>query len=411
MKIWLINHYAVPIKYYPLARTTNFAKYLIRKGYEVTIFAASSIHNSNMNLITDTLLYREEWVDGIHYVYVHCKSYKGNGKDRIFNMFEFSWKLKRVCKHYDKPDVVIASSATPLACMQGLKIAKRCGARAIAEISDLWPESFVAYKLISKKNPILKLMYLYEKEMYIYADKIIFTMEGAYSYILKKGWDKKIPREKVTYINNGVDLELFQYNKKTFQIQDADLINDRIFKVIYVGSIRRVNNLGLLLDVAKTLQNSEIQFLIWGDGDELPMLQKRIQTERIENVKFKGRVEKKYIPYITSQANLNFLHNTDSDIFQYGISANKIFDYLASEKPTLVDFQCQYNPITQTNSGISISQPTVENIREAILEFKNMEYNQYQNFCSHAAEAAKKFDFYNLTCQLEKILKENIQEL
>lgn len=53
MNIWLINHYAVPPKYYPLARPTLFAKNLMAKGHTVTVFAASSVHNSDVNLITD----------------------------------------------------------------------------------------------------------------------------------------------------------------------------------------------------------------------------------------------------------------------------------------------------------------------------------------------------------------------
>lgn len=38
MDIWLINHYAVPPKYYPLARQTCFARYLMAMGHTVTIF-------------------------------------------------------------------------------------------------------------------------------------------------------------------------------------------------------------------------------------------------------------------------------------------------------------------------------------------------------------------------------------
>ena len=53
MNIWLINHYAVPPKYYPLARPTLFAKNLMAMGHTVTVFAASSVHNSDVNLITD----------------------------------------------------------------------------------------------------------------------------------------------------------------------------------------------------------------------------------------------------------------------------------------------------------------------------------------------------------------------
>ena len=88
MNIWLINHYAVPPIYYPLARTTNFAKYLMRMGHTVTIFAASSVHNSDVNLITDDRKWREETVDGVHYVYIKCCDYQGNGLKRIYNICE-----------------------------------------------------------------------------------------------------------------------------------------------------------------------------------------------------------------------------------------------------------------------------------------------------------------------------------
>ena len=97
MNIWLINHYAVPPKYYPLARPTLFAKNLMAMGHTVTVFAASSVHNSDVNLITDGRKWREETVDGVHYVYIKCCDYQGSGLKRIYNICEFAWKLPGVC--------------------------------------------------------------------------------------------------------------------------------------------------------------------------------------------------------------------------------------------------------------------------------------------------------------------------
>ena len=79
MNIWLINHYAVPPQHYPLARPTNFAKYLMQMGHTVKVFAASTVHNSDKNLITDGAPYREEVVDGVSYVYIKCRDYQGDG--------------------------------------------------------------------------------------------------------------------------------------------------------------------------------------------------------------------------------------------------------------------------------------------------------------------------------------------
>ena len=110
MRIWLINHYAVPPQYYPLARQNYFAKNLMALGHEVTIFAASTVHNSDQNLIEDDTPYREDVVDGVHYVLVRCKGYHGNGLSRILNMLEFARKLPSVCNQYPRPDAIVATS-------------------------------------------------------------------------------------------------------------------------------------------------------------------------------------------------------------------------------------------------------------------------------------------------------------
>ncbi|MBR2132477.1 MAG: glycosyltransferase family 4 protein [Oscillospiraceae bacterium] len=351
MKIWLINHYAVPPMYYPLARQTYFAKYLMQMGHEVTIFAASTVHNSDKNLIEDGTPWREEIVDGVHYVYIKCMHYQGSGLKRVYNICEFAWKLPGVCKKFPKPDAIVATSMPPTSCAVGIHLARKYGCKGVAEIADLWPESIVAYGIAGPKNPAVIALRWLEKWIYKKADDIIFTMEGAYDYIVEQGWEKEIPREKVHYINNGVDLELFHYNRDHYQVQDDDLESSDIFKVIYTGSIRKVNNLGLLLDAAKEIKDPKVKFLIWGDGDELPVLQQRVVDEGIENVVFKGKVEKKYIPYIVSRADLNLMHGEGTPLLRFGISPNKLFDYFAAGQPILTSFACKYNPAVQWGVG------------------------------------------------------------
>ena len=406
MNIWLINHYAVPPKYYPLARTTNFAKYLMRMGHTVTIFAASSVHNSDINLITDGQAWREETVDGVHYVYVRCRSYTGNGKQRIINMFEFPHRLKKVCRHFSRPDAVLASSATPPACMAGLGIAKGYEAKALAEVSDLWPRSFIEYGFLSASNPVLIPMYAYEKRMYQKADAVIFTMEGAYDYIVEQGWEKAVPRSKVHYINNGVDLEQFDYNKEHFCVEDADLDAADTFKVIYTGSIRKVNNLGLLLDTAKNVKDPRIKFLIWGDGDERAALEQRVLDEQIGNVLFKGKVEKKYVPSIVSRADVNLLHGTPGSLFRFGISPNKLFDYLAAGRPILVDFPSNYNPAEIYRAGITLSEGSAEAFARALEQIAAMPKEKYLRYCGNALAAAHAYDFKKLTEYLLQVIEE-----
>ena len=366
MRIWLINHYAVPPRYYPLARQNYFAKYLMRAGHEVTIFAASTVHNSDLNLIEDDTPYREDVVDGVHYVLIRCKSYHGNGVSRILNMLEFARKLPSVCDKYPRPDAIVATSMPPMSCAAGIKLARKYGCRGIAEIADLWPESIVAYGIAGPRNPAVLYLRRLEKWIYTKSDAVVFTMEGAYDYIKEQHWESAVPRSKVHYINNGVDLELFDYNREHFKAEDKDLEDPETFKVVYTGSIRRVNGLGLLLDTAKEVKNPRVRFLIWGDGDERAALEQRVRDEYIDNVIFKGRVEKKFVPSIVSRADVNIAHCISTPVDRYGISFNKMFEYFAAGKIVLSDFPTEYNPALQCHAGITVEEASAPNIAEAI---------------------------------------------
>lgn len=404
MRIWLINHYAVPPRYYPLARQNYFARYLMQAGHEVTIFAASTVHNSDLNLIEDDTPYREDVVDGVHYVLIRCKSYHGNGVSRILNMLEFARKLPGVCNKYPRPDAIVATSMPPMSCAAGIKLARKYGCRGIAEIADLWPESIVAYGIAGPRNPAVLYLRRLEKWIYTKADAVVFTMEGAYDYILEQGWEREIPRSKVHYINNGVDLEQFRYNREHFTVDDPDLTDPDTFKVIYTGSIRKVNNLGLLLDAAKEVKNPRVRFLIWGDGDERPALEQRVRDEHIDNVIFKGRVEKKFVPSIVSRADVNFAHNTPSPLFRFGISFNKMFDYLAAGKPVLSDFPCPYNPALQCGAGITVNDVSPANIAAAVDKLAALPEEERRRFEENSRAAAHKYDFKNLTSELLELI-------
>ena len=405
MNIWLINHYAVPPKYYPLARQTYFAKYLMAMGHTVTIFAASSVHNSDVNLITDGRKWREETVDGVHYVYIKCCDYQGNGLKRIYNICEFAWKLPGVCKQFPKPDAIVATSMPPTSCAMGVRMGRKWGCKTVAEIADLWPESIVAYGIAGPHNPAVLALRRLEKWIYKRADALVFTMEGAYDYITEQGWEKDIPRSKVHYINNGVDLEQFDYNTEHFRVEDPDLDDPDTFKVVYTGSIRKVNNLGLLLDAAKCVNDPRVKFLIWGDGDEREALEQRVRDENISNVVFKGKVEKKYIPSIVSRANLNFAHNSFTYLFNYGISFNKLFDYFAAGQPILCDFPCRYNPVVTYGAGTEARDPQPQEVAAVIDQLSELSDEQRQSMGANARRAAEDYDFKRLTDKLISVIE------
>ena len=408
MNIWLINHYAVPPKYYPLARQTYFAKYLMAMGHTVTIFAASSVHNSTLNLITDDRKWREETVDGVHYVYIKCCDYQGSGLKRVYNICEFAWKLPGVCKHFPKPDAIVATSMPPTSCAMGVHLGRKWGCKTVAEIADLWPESIVAFGIAGPHNPAVIALRWLEKWIYKKADAVVFTMEGAYDYIIEQGWDKEIPRSKVHFINNGVDLAQFDYNRDHFQLDDPDLNDPATFKAIYTGSIRPANNPELLIDCAKhLLQYPDIRLLVYGGGENLDELRQTCKTHGLTNCIFKGPVPKKNIPYILSKGDLNLLNYDLKSIgvFKYGSSQNKLFDYMASGQPILSNVSIAYSLIQKYHCGQDDTLPDAEAYANAVLRFYHMDDAARRTMGANARRAAEDYDFKRLTDKLIAIIE------
>jgi len=404
--LWIWNHYATNMYKDRAGRHYWFAENLVRNGYNPTIFCASTNHFSDENIDTKGKKYITDLQDGISFVFVNTPNYKGNGKKRIYNMISFYRKLFPVAKEYaklnGKPDVILASSVHPLTLVAGIKNAKKFKIPCICEVRDLWPESIVAYGALKRNSLVAKILYQGEKWIYKKADSIIMTWEGGREYIVDQGWEKTIDLNKVNHISNGVVIDSFDRNSEENQVIDSDLDNEDYKNIVYAGSIRKVNNVGLLLDAAKIIQNqgsNQIRFLIYGSGDESEMLKQRCENEGIRNVIFKGRVEKKYIPYILKKAYVNILHNSSTSLDKYGQSQNKFFEYLAAGKCIVQTYSTGYSICNRYNCGICAPVQNPEEIAKAIIKAcEDEEMNKLMG--ENARQAAYDFDFKKLTDKL-----------
>ena len=410
MKIWLINNYTMLPEHGPMTRQYYFAKELSARGHEVTVFAGSHIHNSDIQLVEG-----ERWKiwqeQPFRWVYVHTLAYGKSRKKQILSMFQFyrntAIAAQYFRKQYGTPDVILGSSAHPLTALLAVRLGQKYRCKSIAEIRDLWPESIVAFGIAGPHNPAVLALRRLEKWIYKKADAVVFTMEGAYDYIVEQGWGKEIPRSKVHHINNGVDLELFDYNKEHFRAEDPDLDGPNIFKVIYTGSVRRVNNLGLLVDAAKCIKDPRVKLLIWGDGDEREALERRVRDEKISNVVFKGKVEKKYIPSIVSRADLNLVHWEQAPLLKYGVSYNKLFDYMAAGRPIFSTVCPGYSIWEKYDCGRDTEDTRPEPLARELEKMAALPPEELSRLGENAREGSRDYDFRVLTQKLLNVIGEN----
>ena len=407
MNIWLFNHYAVPPSLYPLARPYHFAKFLQKKGHKVTIFAASSVHLSDENLITDGSAWKAKKIDGIRYVFLKARNYEGNGLQRILNFFDYTLRLFTQTGRFQKPDVIMATSVHPLTCVAGIFLAKKYHCPCVVEIADLWPLTLVEYGAITENHPITKILYALEHWIYKKADAVVFTMRGGKQYIKDHGWNKDVDLNKIFYINNGVDLESYRKQEQENIYEDPELDEPEIFKVIYTGSMGTANAMFDILKAAEKLKDQEkIRFFLFGGGYLEKELKEYSKEHQLTNVRFKGKVDKSYIPNILSRGNLNIMTGLSDRVSEYGLSMNKMFDYMASGHPTISNIQTQFDILEENHCGVTISAGSADKMAQAVMKFYTMDPEKYKGYCQNAKEAVKQYDFKNLTEELEKILEE-----
>lgn len=330
-------------------------------------------------------------------------------KKRLQAMVEFHSRLYACKNYFAKPDVVLGSSAYPLSPLLAIKLAGEYRCRSICEIRDLWPLSLEEYGIIKRGGAIAKAMYRLEHKLYREADAVVFTMPGGSQYLRDRKWDcgsgGDVDLGKVFNVNNGVDLDEYHRNLELFHYRDNRFSLSQARKVVYTGSIRRVNNVGFLVDTAKLLEDSGVEFYLFGEGEERAQLEERCRVEGIVNVFFMGKIDKRFVPSVISQGSMVAMGSSFAyGVLRYGGSPNKLFDYLAAGKPIISGLPFEYSIVNSNDCGIERRFDTPEACASCILEMLD-DPAAMRRWSKNAINAAQQFSFKNLTNKLIEIIE------
>ena len=395
--IWLVNEYNFPD--YERSRQTNLCRLLDGCGYDAYIISGSSLNKANANKINDNR----------KFVFVQAPEAKGymiktsnysKTYERVLVALQFQYRLWKLRKQLPKPDVIVSDFAGLFGNVF-LNWKKKYGTKIIYDIWDLWPEGFVDLGYIKKGSLLAKMLYRMEHKSYREADGIIFSMQGGRDYIVDKGWSKEVGGDvdtsNIGYLNNGVNLEQVDKQKNEYVLQDADLDTDK-FKVIYLGSVSKMNGLDVLVETAKVLQergNDQVTILVYGYGNQEEQLKKMVADYGLKNIKFKGKLDFEYGLNVLSRGNLNIFTFKKSALWKYGVSPNKLFMYFASGKPVLSMIKPNYDLVEEKKAGISVENEP-ELVADTIERFCKMDKEEYETYCKNARSTAEEYDYKNL---------------
>jgi len=407
--IWIVNYYAPPPQISNNLRHVEFARRLQEQGYKVSLFCASFYYGRMEQIVPKGKLFVEKDIEGVHFVFVKVREHDNTSIKRGLSMFSFAVNLRRCYKDLDKPDVIMHNIHVPFDYPVSW-VAKKTGAKYIVEAWDLWPEGFVRFGVLPANHPIVKVSYHYERKLYEKADEVVFTLEGGLDYLRSRGYlteqGGKVDHSKVHYINNGINLKKFEVDRREHPTKDEDLLNDKIKKIVYVGSIRLVNDVHKLMEAAKVLrEHKEIVFVIIGNGIDRPALEQYCQSNGLSNVHFK----QEHVPIvevadIVSHADVNIM-NYQPNFGKWGISSSKMFQYYAAGSPICCNVDSKYCEINSHQLGIARRFETAEQYAEAILELTNLTKEEREQMEHRCKDVALKYDYGYLTKKLVEVIE------
>lgn len=372
MNILIINHYAGSPAMGMEFRPYYFAKQWVKTGHSVTILAADNSHLRKAKVVIKDKI-EEEIIDGIKYVWVKTPEYSGNGFSRILNMLTFALRIRFNARKFSQkysPDAVIASSTYIADNYVAKKISKLTGAKYIYEVHDLWPLSLIEVGGMSKRNPVIALMQRGENFAYKNCDAVVSLLPKTQEHMKAHGLDLS----KWHYIPNGVVIEDWE-NPEEIPADLKDVIDnykkENKFIVGYAGTMGISNSLDTLVDAAKILKdNDEIVFMFVGYGNEKENLKNR--AEGIKNISFHEAIPKKAIPNLLKDMDVLCVGAVKSDLYRFGVSPNKMIDYMIAGKPIVQYIESGYDIIKLSETGLSIETENPRALADAILEVKQM---------------------------------------
>lgn len=382
MNILYINHYAGSPKMGMEFRPYYLAKEWIQKGHDVTIISGSYSHLRKENPIVDKD-FTEEIIDGIRYVWIKTRSYSSNGSARAMSMVDFCKKIyknaKNISRKY-KPSVVISSSTYTFDTYPSQRIAKISKCKYIHEAHDLWPLTLVEVGGMSKFHPFVIAMGKAEKSAYKNSDAVISLFPKAYEHMLKHGLQNI---DKYSCIPNGISLsewteaENIDEEYKNLDEEHRNLLErlkrDGKFIVCYLGGHAISNALIYLIKAAKiSRHNEDISYVLVGDGMEKDRLRQIARAEGLGNIFFLPPIQKTKVPALLSMADALYVGAEKSSLYRFGVSMNKVYDYMMSARPIIYAVSAANNDVEEAKCGIVIEPENPDEIFNAILKLMDL---------------------------------------
>lgn len=364
MNVWLVNQYAVLPEQGGGTRHFDIARSLTQRGHRVTVWATSRNHGTGDEVRTHQGVQPVlEEAEGVRWVWLRTTPYFGNGLRRVVNMASFFinfifWALRLGGKTLEKPDLIVGSSVHPFTPCAAWLVSKVWGLPTITEIRDIWPAALIDLG-VPKNHPGILLFGAIERFLYRYSDTIITLLPESPAHIVDKGGSL----ERIHWVPNGTDLPILPAESKEGR-----------FRALYLGTLGDGYALENVVEAGALLEKAQcpVEIVLQGRGPARERLQEMIEEMGLQQVRILPAIPKTEVGQTLKKADVLIFHLPPSPAFRWGISSNKLFDYLGSGRPVVFCCEAANNPVKEADAGVTVPPLSPKQLAEALERMRSL---------------------------------------
>jgi len=309
---------------------TELATDLARRGHQVVFVTCAPSHpHGRVFPGYRNRLYQTEWLAGVRVV--RTWSYISPHKTfwrRILNYGSFSATALYGGWLAGKPDALVNFSPPLPLGMSAWLLGRLWGVPWVLQLNDLYPEAAIAAGVLRNRTAI-GFFSAMERFLYRQATHISVLSNGFRRNLLHKG----VSSEKITVIPVWADPDIVRPLPKENAFRDRHGLAGQ-FVVMYAGTVGHTSSLEDVLVAAEILRDdSDIRFVIIGEGVKKTALEEMAQGKGLENMLFLPFQPREAFPEMLAAADVGLVTlNRNSSRTSL---PSKTFNIMASARPIL----------------------------------------------------------------------------
>jgi colanic acid biosynthesis glycosyl transferase WcaI len=361
MQILMLAQYFPPDPGGSTTRAYNAARGLVLNGCKVTVITSFPHYPDGKipDRYKNKFIAREK-IDGVDVIRTWIPSLPHSSyAKRLILHFTFITLASLCIFSIKRADVIFAMNPSLFCAFAAFWYKIRFNRPVIRNVDDLWPEVFYDLGVV-KSRSLKKLIDFVSKISYSVSSAITPLSCGYVDTLTTK---YRIPIEKITVIEHGVDIRKFHMAVNSIKESTDKKV------VIYSGAINAGYDFEVLIMAAKLLEHRDVQFLIRGFGDYVDNVKAMIQKANVKNVRFSSTMlEPDDLLKLLSKADIFVLPMSSAKSVDRGLPT-KLLEYQALGKPIVCISAGEAGRyILNTKSGLVTKERNPEVVAQLIAE-------------------------------------------